>query len=1066
MSRTTDAVNARAGTSGGSTAVLVALGACFALSGLAALVYQTAWTREFALVFGTSELAVATVLAAYMGGLALGAALVERLLPRIGRPVLAYALLELGIAVSAVVLVPLLLRAGSVALVALYGSQPAPPSSEHGGLSLYYLACAFVVLAIPATLMGATLPLLARHAVHRDSEIGRRIGLLYAANTAGAVGGALLAAFWLLPAVGLRATIFAAAALNGLVFLLAAAIARRAPAPAADLRSPPPASRSPAPQTARFAGAGRWVLPLMFASGAITFLHEVLWTRMLGHVVGSSIHAFGVMVASFLTGIALGGFAGAWLATTRERAILAFIACELGAALSAAIAFLALDRLVPAQAGLAGNALFGFLLLLPLTAFIGATWPLAVRILADGPRTAAAASARVYAWNTVGAIAGAVSAGFVVIPALRYEGTIHAAVVASAALAAIAAWLLARRPRWLPWAASALVLVAAAAFRPATPARLLLASPLNVSPDGEILFYDVGRSADVIVLDQDGGLVLRTNGLPEAMMDTPAAAPRFSGEFWMSSLAVLARPATQRMLIVGYGGGVVVEGVPPSIRAIDVIELEPAVIDANRAIRALRRRDPLLDPRVSIVTNDARGALQLTSRRYGAIVSQPSHPWTVGASHLYTREFLQLAADHLAPGGVFVQWMNVRFLDEALLRSLTATLLDVFGEVRLYRPDPTTLVFLASDAPLDPETAVARTGHPLDAAPAHYARLGINCAEDLVAALAADAPGARRLAADAPLITDDRNRMATSSVLELGRGMDPATTGRVLAPYDPLLRADSVVHRELAGHLSMSYIARRLSTQAGVDASTRSRIATLGRVLGPTAQGDYVRALAAILDSGNEMGLQWFRESLARHPADQELRYELVRPQLAALARGVAAPAEVELARGLAGEPRLVLDALTHAARNEWEALSDLDAALAAIAWTRPWAIDALQLRADWRTRVATAGAGRGYGEEAMALLDRALIVQPTAALFGLRVRAALGAGRPAAVVESVAGYARAIYVTAAQSRSAERRSRARATLDGLLGVLDETARAAPELGARATAVRGQLLDSISRLAP
>ncbi|MBX3695989.1 MAG: fused MFS/spermidine synthase [Steroidobacteraceae bacterium] len=1056
MSRTTDAVNARAGTSGGSIAVLVALGACFALSGLAALVYQTAWTREFALVFGTSELAVATVLAAYMGGLALGAALVERLLPRIGRPVLAYALLELGIAVSAVVLVPLLLRAGSAALVALYGSQPTPPSSEHGGLSLYYLACAFVVLAIPATLMGATLPLLARHAVHRDSEIGRRIGLLYAANTAGAVGGALLAAFWLLPAFGLRATIFAAAALNGLVFLLAAAIARRAPA----------AGGSPAPQAARFAGASRWILPLMFASGAITFLHEVLWTRMLGHVVGSSIHAFGVMVASFLTGIALGGFAGAWLATTRERAILAFIACELGAALSAAIAFLALDRLVPAQAGLAGNALFGFMLLLPLTAFIGATWPLAVRILADGPRTAAAASARVYAWNTVGAIAGAVSAGFVVIPALRYEGTIHAAVVASAALAAIAAWLLARRPRWLPWAASALVLVAAVAFRPATPARLLLASPLNVSPDGEILFYDVGRSADVIVLGQDGGLVLRTNGLPEAMMDTPAAAPRFSGEFWMSSLAVLARPATRRMLIVGYGGGVVVEGVPPSVRAIDVIELEPVVIDANRATRALRRRDPLLDPRVSIVTNDARGALQLTARRYDAIVSQPSHPWTVGASHLYTREFLQLAADHLAPGGVFVQWMNVRFLDEALLRSLTATLLDVFGEVRLYRPDPTTLVFLASGVPLDPETAVARTGHPLDAAPAHYARLGINCAEDLVAALAADAPGARRLAADAPLITDDRNRMATSSVLELGRGMDPATTGRVLAPYDPLLRADSVVHRELAGRLSMSYIARRLSVQASADASTRTRIAALGRVLGPTTQGDYVRALAAILDSGNEMGLQWFRESLARHPADQELRYELVRPQLAALARGVASPEETGLARGLAGEPRLVLDALTHAARNEWEALSGLDAALAAIAWTRPWAIDALQLRADWRTRVATAGAGRGYGEEAMALLDRALIVQPTAALFGLRVRAALGADRPAAVVESVAGYARAIYVTAAQSRSAERRSRARATLDGLLGVLDETARAAPELGTRTAAVRGQLLDSISRLAP
>ncbi|MEZ5475618.1 MAG: fused MFS/spermidine synthase [Steroidobacteraceae bacterium] len=197
------------------------------------------------------------------------------------------------------------------------------------------------------------------------------------------------------------------------------------------------------------------------------------------------------------------------------------------------------------------------------------------------------------------------------------------------------------------------------------------------------------------------------------------------------------------MLIVGYGGGVVVEGVPPSFRSIDVIELEPVVIEANRATRQLRKRDPLTDPRLTIIANDARGALSLTSKHYDAIVSQPSHPWTAGASHLYTREFMQLARDHLTDDGVFVQWMNVAFLDERLLRSLSATLLDVFGELRVYRPDPATLVFVAATKPLDLERQLVATGIPLRRTPLHFARFGINVVEDLVAALALDERGAR-----------------------------------------------------------------------------------------------------------------------------------------------------------------------------------------------------------------------------------------------------------------------------------------------------------------------------------
>ena len=253
-----------------------------------------------------------------MGGLALGAALAERFLPRVTRPVLTYGLLEIGIAASAIFVVPALLWLANVALQSLFGGQPTPPDSDHAGTTLFYLVSAFVALALPTTLMGATLPMLARYAVAEEAQIGRRIGLLYAMNTAGAVGGALLTAFVLLPELGLTRTIWIAAALNAIVFLLAVALARRMPyekrskgysrrCVAAVSGRPRASANIP---SRRFPGPA-WVLPLMLLAGAVAFFQEVLWTRMLSHVVGSSIYAFGVMVASFLAGIALGGGLGA-----------------------------------------------------------------------------------------------------------------------------------------------------------------------------------------------------------------------------------------------------------------------------------------------------------------------------------------------------------------------------------------------------------------------------------------------------------------------------------------------------------------------------------------------------------------------------------------------------------------------------------------------------------------------------------------------------------------------------------------------------------------------------------
>ena len=1023
MSRTTEAVNRiPAQVSVGTLALLCG---CFVFSGVAALIYQTAWTRQFAIVFGTSELAVATVLAAYMGGLALGAALAEKFLAQIIRPVLTYGLLELGIAGSAIFIVPALLWLANTALLSLFGGQPTPPDSDHAATTLFYLVSAFVSLALPTTLMGATLPVLARYAVAEEAQIGRRIGLLYAMNTAGAVGGALLTAFLLLPELGLTRTIWVAAALNALVFLLAVALARRIP----HEKPPKGYSDEAQPRAAvpvrvrkysfrKFPGPA-WVLPLMLLAGAVAFFQEVLWTRMLAHVVGSSLYAFGVMVASFLAGIALGGGLGAAVAKTRERATLALAIALVAAAVAAAVAYLHLESLLPATAGLlvssdvhfgflhVPNALFCCLLLLPMTIAIGMTYPLAVRILASDADEAAPVSARVYAWNTVGAIAGSLAAGFLLIPELRYEGSIRVAVCASAALGVAAVWILLPVNRVIAIATSVLAIAGCVFFKPEAPMTLLVTSPLNIGTQHRVLFYDIGRSASVVMLAQDGGLGMRTNGLPEALMDSPGSLQRFSGEYWLSPLAVIARPSTRDMLIVGFGGGVVVEGVPPSVRNIDVIEIEPKVIEANRRTSALRKRNPLSDPRVNIIVNDARGALRLTNRRYDAIVSQPSHPWTAGASHLYTREFMQLAYDHLKLGGVFVQWMNVNFMDEDLMRSLTATLLSVFGEVRIYRPDPNTVVFLASDRPLNPELQLARTGYPLRGAPLHYARFGINNVEDLLTALSLDAEGARRLAAGAPLITDDDNRIATSNIFERRLGMTGEASGRLLAAMDPLRRADSLAYGALKDEISFPYIARRIGVFSALDASLQDRIARMAQILAGDARGEYLRAFYFRMSRQTQRANELLRLAIDDYPSDDSLRLDFLRGWFNELATGKAPPEIVEVAAALQPRPASILAAARHAAKDEWRQVALADSALAEVPWTDVWYAEALELRVNWRIRVNGAKERKRFGDEAILLLDRLAIMSPTLNLYALRTHAGFAANRPDVVVESLSNFAR-----------------------------------------------------------
>ncbi|MDA0812881.1 MAG: fused MFS/spermidine synthase, partial [Verrucomicrobia bacterium] len=745
--------------SGSSDGLFWVVTLCFFLSGAAGLIYQMVWMRHLATVFGTSELAIVAVLVAYMGGLAVGAWAASKFLKNVQRPIFVYAVLEIFIAGSAVV-VPLLIWLVDRLYTGMLGGQAMLP--EDGGITeaVANLLLGCVVLIVPTACMGATLPILAKGVVHRSEEIGRRIGWLYALNTFGAVAGTVSAAFFLIPHLGLWRTSFVGFGLNCFVAVLGWSVAKRggeSVAEAVDSTVQAPKSGSAFPNI---------ILAVMFISGGVAFAYEVLWARLLAHVLGGSLYAFATMLAAFLSGIAIGGLLGAKIARDQRRSCYWLAGVEIGTGTLTAIIFTIVtsDQFGGGTPTLAGQAFLCALILMPATLCLGATFPLAVRTLTDDPADAGGSAARVYSWNTIGAIAGAVGAGYFLIPAIGYSATFKWAISVNVLLGAVV--LIAVRPVPRPFAIGAFVIFVASLtfYNPKPPLRLLTMSPFSkeqASPgtNPELMHHAVGRSATVAVLRRQGSFVIRTNGLPEAeIFPKGAASLSYTHIRWLPALPKVLRPETDSLLVVGFGGGALLENVPSGYQSVDVVELEAEVIEANRAIADLRASDPLQDDRINIVINDARGAMKLTAKQYGAIVSQPSHPWTAGASHLYTEEFVRLAGERLKPGGIFVQWLGSQFVDERLMRSFCATILQVFPHVQLYLIGDNFL-FVGSDASLDEKLFSDESDGKSVFHLSDYPKLSYM--EDLLAVLLCDEAGCRKLAAGHDPITDDRNLMAT-----------------------------------------------------------------------------------------------------------------------------------------------------------------------------------------------------------------------------------------------------------------------------------------------------------------
>jgi spermidine synthase len=779
------------------------------VSGFSALVYQIVWVRALGRVFGTSTPAIATVVAAFMGGLALGGLAFGRRADRSPAPLRLYARVEVAIALSATAVTLLLAYGGGL----LDGVARLTSAAGPGARA----AVAFALVLAPTTVMGATLPVLTR-ALARAGAVGGVLGFVYAANTAGAVLGALAPDALLVPTLGLTRTSLLASVGNLAVALVASRMTLATSPPPADAPADEPLPRAP--------------LAVFVASGFCAMGWELLWSRVLEHLMAGLILGFSILLAVNLVSLAIGARLAAGRADRVDRpatvaaALLGLTAVAVVAPLAAldpAIRFI--DGLFPRDPALlrvapsvtwAKTALFALWLELPACLLMGAAFPF-VAAAAVRARDAGRTSGRLYAWNTLAGVLGALATAFVLLPRAGTQG----AALGLCALAAATALAVAARdagPRRVVVGLCFAAVVVAAVGLP----RDRLRSALLGFPPARAVYLREGATTTAAVVPHlaFGRAVsreLRTPGV--SMSDTSFAARRYMGV--MAHLPMFLARERRSALLICYGVGNTARSLLAhrDLARLDVVDLSREVIDASPHFAAVTSGDPLRDPRAHVVIDDGRHHLVTTRERYDVITSEPPPPNHAGVANLYAREYYRAARRVLRPGGALTQWFPLAQLASEETLAMVGAMAAEFPWVGLFYGYANQWLVVAMEAPprIDLDAWDARAA----AAPiaADFRAMGVVGAEDLVGAWLQGDAGLRAAARDVRPVSDDFPSIqypsrAIRKPTEVPRGLvgDPRDVLALLAPgtsAPALSRAEAAtaVMRAVARALPLAVLA-------------------------------------------------------------------------------------------------------------------------------------------------------------------------------------------------------------------------------------------------------------------
>ncbi|MBT3220288.1 MAG: fused MFS/spermidine synthase [Proteobacteria bacterium] len=699
----------------------------FFVSGATALIYQTLWGRQLHLVFGTSTFAIATVLSAFMAGLALGGFWMARHADTLDRPLLVYGWLEIVIGIYGVCF-PFIIKA--ITPIYLNMWVVVQPTPVVFGLFQYLIVG--TALLLPTVCMGATLPILARFATERMGAVGDRVGTLYSINTAGAVFGTWICGFVLLPNFGLWTTTIIAALANVLLGSIAWML---------DIWSRG-AENAPTEEDLGEQEFFPALIPVGVAiglAGLASLIYEVAWFRVLGLMLGASVYAFSVMLLAFLVGIAIGGKAGGPLA---DRVLARFgqvgvIRClaiiEIGVALLSWLLvftfhelpfwyvwlFDLLDATSSPTALWAMSLLLAGVVMAPPAVLMGAAFPVAIRAVVGWKESLGGPVGNVYGANTLGAVVGAAVAGFLLLPTIGIQGTVLVgATVNLLAAVVLLVWrcqlrfglavaggffvlLLVMgfvRPKWDPMLLTAGMYKYVSSFSDHSREGII-----SYSKDKyKLLYYKEGLATVVTVAENhsSGNIWLANNGKVDASTTTDMPT-----QVLCTLLPMQFVEQPKDVLVIGLASGITAgaASLVDDIKRLDVVELEPATQEAARFFVDYNH-NVLEDPRLNLITNDGRNHVLLSSPgTYDVIVSEPSNPWLTGVSNLFTKEFFEMGKTRLKDGGVWSQWVQLYGMGTRDLKSVLATFASTYDYVLVYATiADADLVLIGSDSPILP----------------------------------------------------------------------------------------------------------------------------------------------------------------------------------------------------------------------------------------------------------------------------------------------------------------------------------------------------------------------------
>lgn len=735
--------------------------------------FETLWFRQAGLALGNGIVASSLVLSAFMAGLALGGLFAARWLRRFKHPLLAYATLEIVVAVSGPLLVVSLPEVG-------VAFAPLGRAFEHAPAVLHALrfSFAFVLLLIPSTALGMTLPVLVSAGTGATPNFGAVLGFFYGINTLGAVVGVVGTEALLLESCGIRGAAFVAGVLElaaaGAVLVVSRRDARQfkeagsstsmgVPSPqeheasSSPLLSTPNASPSPR--------AKAW--PLLvggFGSGMLLLGLEVVWLRFLMLFLNETPLIFAVVLALVLAGIAAGGFVGSWMArtnraTSTEASWAAYGAGILGVAAYRAFPHFAEGTLASYQS--AGTmARFAAVLVVPTAVGSGVLFTLVGAALRRVSTSDVATAGRLLFWNTVGAALGSLLGGLVLLPTIGMERSLFALLATYGVLGLVldfggATFSKARVIAPLVFALACFGFPFGAMQRDyirTSAARWQLPSDLLESVrEGQTatLIHVVHRIHGKARFDH-----VATNAYSMTMNG-------FSGRRYMKLFAVLpiaVHPHVERALVVGYGIGNTAQALTdtPELRAIDVVDVSTDMLEMSRRLVTRRGADPLADPRARVHVEDARFFLRSTNERYDLITGEPPPPIMAGVVSLYTTEYFRLVYGRLRDGGMASYWLPMMNLSASSGKAIVRAFCDAFADCSLWRGAADNFMLLgtrSAHGPVSDERFVAQWENPdvraeLDA-------IGFEEPSQLGALFVGDADYLNALTADTPPLVDD-----------------------------------------------------------------------------------------------------------------------------------------------------------------------------------------------------------------------------------------------------------------------------------------------------------------------